>query len=122
MKIQLKTSYIFLFLSIISQSSASLLSKYAADTIGNNTNFILLATNLYYIASLACLVLQALFWQFTLKELELSIAYPITALNNIIILLFSYFLFNEEINLNNIIGVCIIILGIIILNLKRETK
>ncbi|MGV2963553.1 DMT family transporter [Paenibacillus sp. AGC30] len=119
MKFEIRKSYLFLLLSIIFQSTASLFSKFAADTVGEG-HVLLVFTNSYYISSVACLFFQAIFWQRTLKDLDLSFAYPLTALNNIIIVAFSYFLFHEEVTFNNIIGVLTIMTGIIILNIKSE--
>lgn len=121
MKIELRKSFLFLSFSVIFQSSASLFSKYAAETV-RESNLLFLITNSYYMLSLVCLFFQALFWQYTLRELELSVAYPFTALNNILIVAFSYFLFNEEVTFNNLIGVLIIMIGIIILNIKSEEQ
>lgn len=121
MKGKSKISYLFLALSILFQSIASLLSKYAADSI-NATNVCLLLTNSFYLASLFCLLMQAVFWQFTLKNMELSIAYPITALNNMIILFFSYFIFHEQVTFNNILGVFIMMTGVMVLNMKSDSQ
>jgi len=121
MKFELRKSYFFLLLSILCQSIASLFSKFAADTVGEG-HVLLILTNSYYILSLVCLFFQAIFWQYTLRVLDLSFAYPLTALNNIIIVAFSYFLFHEEVTFNNLIGVLIIMTGIIILNIKSAEQ
>ncbi|MNW34170.1 4-amino-4-deoxy-L-arabinose-phosphoundecaprenol flippase subunit ArnF [compost metagenome] len=121
MKGKSKVSYLFLAFSILFQSFASLLSKYAADST-NETNVLLLITNGFYLASLFCLLMQAVFWQFTLKKLELSIAYPVTALNNMIILFFSYFIFHEHVTFNNILGVFIMMTGVMVLNIKSDSQ
>ncbi|MFF2091717.1 EamA family transporter [Paenibacillus sp. NPDC058174] len=114
-------NYIYLFLSILLQSMAFMLSKLAASDL-KESGFYLVVFNVYYIAAIICLGLQAVFWQLTLRKLDLSIAYPITALNNVFILLFSFFIFNESITFNNILGVSVIMLGVIILNFKSEIK
>lgn len=121
MKGKSKLSYISLGLSILFQSFAMLLSKYAADSV-NGSNVFSLLTNSFYLASLLCLLMQAICWQFTLKNIELSIAYPITALNNMIILLFSYFIFHEHVTFNNILGVFIMMIGVMVLNIKSASK
>ncbi|WP_339274829.1 EamA family transporter [Paenibacillus sp. FSL W8-0426] len=121
MKFELTKSYVFLFFSILSQSTASLFSKFAADAVGEG-HILLVVTNSYYILSLVFLFFQAIFWQYTLRDLDLSFAYPLTALNNIIIVAFSYFLFHEEVTFNNLIGVLIIMTGIIILNIKSAKQ
>lgn len=122
MKAKLNISYLCLILSILFQSLASVFSKYAADSLEEGQGIFLLITNGFYVISIICLFVQALFWQYTLKKLELSVAYPVTAINNVIILALGYFIFHEDITLNNILGVLIIMVGIVTLNYKSASK
>lgn len=57
-----------------------------------------------------------------LKRMDLSVAYPLTAINNVVILIFSYIIFNEGITINNLLGVFVIMFGIVIQNMKSEVK
>lgn len=116
MKARMNYNIIFLLLSILFQSTSSILTKFASMNVKAGNFFSLV--NVYYLSALFCLLLQAFFWQLTLKKIELSIAYPLTALNAVFILIFSYIIFNEQITFNNIIGVTIIMIGIIIQNIK----
>ncbi|WP_419874594.1 EamA family transporter [Candidatus Pristimantibacillus sp. PTI5] len=118
---QSSINFIYLLLSIIFQSAAFILSKFAAVDLQTD-NIISLLFNSNYIFSIICLAFQAVFWQLTLRKIELSIAYPLTSLNNVFILVASFIIFKEQITYNNILGVSIIMAGIVILNLKRETK
>ncbi len=115
-----KFRYIFIFLSIFFQSVSFIFSKLAALHIEDNSiiNYIF---NPYYIASLFCLVLQAFFWQKTLEYMNLSKAYPYTGLIYVFILIYTYFLFNEPISLNNILGTSIILIGIYIISLEESS-
>ncbi|MGG1637088.1 EamA family transporter [Paenibacillus sp. NRS-1760] len=118
---QSKVNYLFLILSIFFQSVSFIFSKIASLEMESN-NFIGTMLNIYYLLSLFLLVLQAGFWQLTLRKVELSVAYPLTAFNNVFILIFSFYIFGEQITTNNILGVIIIMIGIVVLNLKSVTK
>jgi len=115
------TNYFHLFISILFQSLSFMFSKFAATEV-NESYFLFTFINKYYLIALVCLMVQSLFWQLTLKKLELSIAYPLTAVNNLFILIISYYMFNESITWNNIIGVMIIMVGIIIPSFNSEKK
>lgn len=69
-------------------------------------------TNYFYFASLFFLFLQALSWQFALKKYDLHRAYVFMALYYPLILIASYFLFDEHLTSGNIAGVILIIGGL----------
>ncbi|WP_339157806.1 SMR family transporter [Paenibacillus sp. FSL W8-0186] len=121
MRMRVNFDYFYLVLSILFQSISSILMKFASMNLTSG-NIFLLISNVYYLAALVCLVLQAVFWQLTLKKVELSIAYPLTALNTVFILTFSYIIFKEQISFYNILGVIIIMIGVAIQNLKWASK
>ena len=54
----------------------------------------------------------AICWQQILKHVELSTAYMFKGTSLIFIMLLAYVLFGEQITPNNIIGACVIIIGI----------
>ena len=59
--------------------------------------------------------IAALFtWLYVLKHVEVSYAYPFISMGFVVVLLLSYYLFNENINAYRIVGVSLIILGIIL--------
>ena len=64
------------------------------------------------IAGIISFALAMLVWLYVLSRLELSVAYPFVALNYVLILLGSYFLFRETITLHKMIGVVVIIIGV----------
>ena len=67
-----------------------------------------------YLAIGVSLHVIALFtWLYVLKHAELSYAYPFISMGFVIVLLLSYFLFNENINTFRIAGVMLIVAGII---------
>ena len=56
-------------------------------------------------------------WIFALRSVKLSIAYPLTSLNYVGILLGSYYFFNEKITLIRVVGVLLIFLGVLLVAL-----
>lgn len=98
-----------------------MLSKFAAiDSQGDSV--FQLVINRFYLLSIFCLLIQSVFWQLTLREIDLSVAYPFTAVNNVFILMLSYIIFKEEITFTNILGVSIIMIGIVVQSIKCEKK
>ena len=82
---------------------------------------------LFYALELVSLAVYALFWQQIIKKFELSIAYANRAAVLLWSLLWSHFLFHEDISLNNLMGVVCVVAGIIVINLdgkkrKKEEK
>ena len=76
------------------------------------TNIWAAFSNLYFLASLACLALQALVWPFALREFPLVVAYTIMTLVYPGLLLISYFAFQERIGLMNMVGAALIMAGV----------
>lgn len=57
--------------------------------------------------------LSFVLWIKVLSKVELSYAYPLASLGYIVIMLFSYFYFKEEISLYRAFGVFLIVIGVI---------
>ncbi len=114
--------YIFIILTLFCQSMSVVFGKYASISI-EKYDLSNIAVNKYYYLSLLCLFFQSLFWQFTLKKYKLSTAYIFMSLVYIIILIFSYIIFKENVTIKNIAGSIIIIIGIMIcITEKEKTK
>ena len=105
----------FIILCILFQSVGGVFGKYAALDLSSPASKGVI-TNPFYIMSLFCLLLQAIFWQQALKYYPLSFAYPFMGLVNFVILFSSAFLFGESITSANIIGLIIISIGITMLS------
>ena len=58
--------------------------------------------------------IYAVCWQQILRHIELSTAYMFKGTSLIFVMLFAFALFGEQITLNNIIGACVIIVGIVL--------
>lgn len=107
--------FIYIILAVLFQALSGIMSKYAA--IGLSGHEILsLTTNVFYISSIGCLLLQAIVWQQALKHYNLSFAYPFISLVNFVILFSSAILFNESITIANIAGLALISLGVLMLS------
>ena len=61
----------------------------------------------------------ALLWLVVLAKEEVSYAYPISALGYIVVLVGSYFLFQEQITLSRLAGILLIILGVAFIEYSR---
>jgi multidrug transporter EmrE-like cation transporter len=108
-----------LALSILCRSLVFVFAKNAAiDTAGADIYQILL--NHWYWAELFMLGLQAVFWIYVLRNLNLNVAYPAMSLVYAVNLMWSWYLFEEVVTLTHIIGCGIIIVGVIMANPPRR--
>lgn len=71
--------------------------------------------NPFLFSGLVSYAISAIFWLFVLQKFPLSIAYPTLSLTYIVIVILSFFLFQEPITTQKIIGVLVIIFGVFIL-------
>ena len=110
-----KAYFVFIILSILFNSFYAVLSKYTALSIGE-LSFLAILTNGFYILSLICLGLQALFWQQALIHFKLSYAYPFTALLYFFVLFLSALFFSEHVTFTNIAGLLFISAGISVIS------
>jgi len=108
-------NFSFIILAIFFQSVGGISGKFAAITLSDATLFAIIA-NGFYIVSLACLFFQAIVWQQALIHYPLSFAYPFMSLVNFVILISSALLFDEGITIANVVGLCLISIGITVLS------
>ena len=85
----------------------TLFTKYASQH-----EFLSVAYFLGLAGAIAVMGAYAIGWQQILKRVELSTAYMFKGTSLIFIMLLAYVLFGEQITPNNIIGACVIIIGI----------
>jgi multidrug transporter EmrE-like cation transporter len=113
-------AYITLVISIAFGISGQLLMKYTmsfpSERLGTASFLGML------ILSLTIYSLGVLNWIITLKNIKLSVAYPLTSLNYVGILLGSYYFFNEEINLTRILGVILVFSGVLLVALPIKNR
>ena len=101
----------FIIGTILLQSFTFLCGKYA--TIYGD--FFIPLMSLGYLL----IVLRAYVWQKVLMYNKLSKVYPFNSLVQVVLLLYSYFLFDESITVNNIIGSTFMMLGIVIIGKSK---
>ena len=111
-------NFSYIIFAILFQSIGGISGKFAAITTSDATLFAIIA-NGFYIVSLACLFFQAAVWQQALMHYPLSFAYPFMSLVNFVNLLSSAVLFGEGVTITNIVGLCLISIGITMLSRER---
>ncbi len=68
------------------------------------------------------LVTRAIIWQILLKYIPLSKVYPYTSLVQVLILLYSIVIFNENITVYNLLGLMIMLSGIYYISREKTIK
>jgi len=114
-----------LLTSIVLGATGQLILRYAArllvapSQIGIWRWLLAVFSTPWILGAFAFFVISALGWIVALREVPLTVAYPMGALAYVIIFTGSYFLFAEPITWTKIIGAALIITGIIIIHLGR---
>jgi len=106
---------IFLQPIFILYSISSAIAKKTSSYAFFSYEFIILYGIILFI-----LVIYALIWQMVLKKLPLTVAYSNKGVVVLWTFLWAVIFFNEHINMNNIIGGIIVIIGIGVIN-KNES-
>ena len=76
--------------------------------------------NVYSLISYICLISRGFIWIFIVRRMRLVFAYPLMSINYILVLLVSYFIFNEEVVSTNLIGTGLIGLGVILVGVGEK--
>ena len=106
----LNAKHIFALLAVnLLYTSTSLFTKYASQH-----EFLSVSYCLGLVGAIGVMGTYAIGWQQILKHVELSTAYMFKGTSLIFIMLLAWMLFGEQITLNNIIGACVIIIGIVL--------
>lgn len=113
---------LIILLSVLSSSIAQIFLKkgmmncecsFALETSNIIPLLSALVLNPFLIAGVTLHVFALFTWLYVLKHVEVSYAYPFISMGFVIVLLISYFLFNENVNAVRIAGVALIVAGII---------
>lgn len=87
--------------------------RFSKSYIGLEVNYVLLLGMLIYIVSFLTSMM-------VMKTMNLSIFYPLSAgMIYIIVCLLGFFVLKEKITINQLIGMGIILIGIVIINFKK---
>ena len=104
--------YVILFISILFSISGQLLMKHTMSQTNEGLFSWVFIEQLVLAVSVYCLGIVN--WILALRSVKLSIAYPLTSLNYVGILLGSYYFFDEVITLTRIAGVITIFMGVLL--------
>jgi uncharacterized membrane protein len=104
-------------------SAGQVLWKLSMDNMSEIT-FLSIITNYYLIAGFVSYGLGAVLLIFALRKGELSVLYPIVATSYIWVSLLSMRFLGESISLFKWIGICIIMVGVVIVQIpsRKEVK
>lgn len=75
-------------------------------------NLLALMKNTPLLAGVALYVLSFILWVKVLSKVELSYAYPLVSLGYVVVMLFAYFYFKEQISPYRAFGVLLIVMGV----------
>ncbi len=111
---------IYILISVLGSAIGQLLLKKGMNTIGVLTLSIdgfgnmlwRIATNPFVVVGLFIYVISVVFWLVALSRVDLSYAYPFASLSYVIMLIASWWLFNEQISFVRIIGTFVIGIGV----------
>jgi drug/metabolite transporter (DMT)-like permease len=108
------TPYLLLIINVLLLVTGQFLWKIAVTPIDNWNlpSFIQVALSPYFILGGILYVAATGIWLVILSKLPLSIAYPIQSLSYVLGLIGAYFIFKESINMNQIIGIILILGGV----------
>ena len=98
--------------------------------LGDNTGSILLTNgnidfsiSLISLAGFVCYILSFLLFMKIVLMFKLSFIFPISAgAVQILTLLAAIFILQEEVSLHGIIGICIVIVGIVVMNIRSKRE
>lgn len=73
-------------------------------------------TSPYVLLGLFLYGLSAILWLYVLSKIELSLAYPLVSISYIVVLLGSYFFFQETLSWPRLLGIALILVGVIFIS------
>lgn len=79
------------------------------------SSFLRLLTTSWIISGLICYGLSTILWLDVLSELDFSLAFPMMGLTYVFTLFIGYFVFQETIGLERILGVILVLFGLFFL-------
>ena len=112
--------YIYILLTLLLTAYGQLILKWRINLLGTFPDQFKLQLcylgkaliDPYIISSFIAAFLASLTWIAALTKFEISYAYPFMSLSFILVLVFSYLLFNEPLTLNKIMGIILIMVGL----------
>ena len=114
--------YLYIFITLILTAYGQLVLKWRLTSfpafpteMRNQLKFMVAALlDPYIISSFAAAFLASLTWIAALTKFQLSYAYPFMSLSFILVLLLSFYIFNEPLTFNKAAGAILIVAGLIL--------
>jgi len=122
---QFIANHFYIFLSISFAVASQLIIKWKMsnfsfanyETIVDKFIFAFsMLLNPYIVISLILTLLSGLSWMIAMTKFDISYAYPFTFLGFVSVMVLSYFLFHEELNIYKVLGSSVIIIGLYIIS------
>ena len=110
--------YLYLVICILLQVIALIVNKKVLSV--NNVNIMIILSAMFFWG--ICILLRVMLWTKVLKHMDLSLAYSLTAVLPILILLSSIIFFNEIITKFNILGAIMIMCGLVMIAISKKKK
>jgi len=117
---------IFLIPSLFTSVIAQFILKNSMNEIGSVgsathlTQYFEQMINFHIISGFLLYFSGTILWLLSLRKLELSFAYPMQAVKYFLVFIGAWYLFGEHINMVRILGLCVILIGIIIISFDHE--
>ena len=110
----------YILISVLGGAIGQILLKKGMNTMGAMTLSISefgnilwrIGTNPFVVLGLFIYVISVIFWLVALSRVDLSYAYPFASLSYVIMLIASWWIFDENISLMRLIGTIIIGIGV----------
>ena len=105
---------------VILSTSGLILFKLGSShlTLGFQNSIFSMNISLITLLGMMCYLISFVLWMIIIGKSEVSYIVPLgVACTNVAVLLSSYFILNETISLNTVIGAALIIIGVIVLSL-----
>ena len=117
------SSYLLLLIPITFLVIGQISTKYGSLLLNEaSPETFFFRLNPYIVVGYSCLVLRGIIWVFILRRIELSVAYPLLSTSFVIVLIFSYYLFGEQIPPLKVIGTFFIIAGVISIGFSNTAE
>jgi uncharacterized membrane protein len=116
--------YILIFVSVAAMSGAQLLLKKGVLQVGGFpqnlsevSRFLLEAiSNIFVISAIVLTIVTALSWILAISKAELSQIYPFMALSYVLVALFSFLIFKEDVTALRWVGIVVICVGVFLVS------
>lgn len=114
--------YLYISITLLLTVYSQLILKWRLDAMGQfptaysaQIKFLFVALiDPYIISSFAAAFLASLTWIAALTKFQLSYAYPFMSISFILVMILSYYMFNEPLTLNKVSGIILIVSGLIL--------